>query len=156
MTHLFTLCIFDFCFTAMNKEICQSPFFLAAVKGNVEEIKNHYEATSADTNKKDKFYFALYFACFNGQVDVVKFLLENKVDPNYVVGSYLTPLHAAIMNEHNSITEWLLNHGANVNPKIKNKSGYVNFYSFYLRKECFRNKIHSINNSPSLLKLIHF
>ncbi|XP_043461511.1 ankyrin-1-like isoform X1 [Leptopilina heterotoma] len=107
----------------MDKEICQSPLFLAAVKGNAEEIKEHYEATSAAPKKEDKFYFALYFACFNGRVDVVKFLLENKVDPNYVVGSYLTPLHAAILNKHNSIIEMLLNHGANVNPKIKNKSG---------------------------------
>ncbi|XP_043461513.1 ankyrin-1-like isoform X2 [Leptopilina heterotoma] len=107
----------------MDKEICQSPLFLAAVKGTAEEIKKHYEAASAAPKKKDNFYFALYFACFNGRVDVVKFLLENKVDPNYVVGSYLTPLHAAILNKHNSIVEMLLNHGANVNPKIKNKSG---------------------------------
>ncbi|XP_051154854.1 serine/threonine-protein phosphatase 6 regulatory ankyrin repeat subunit B-like [Leptopilina boulardi] len=107
----------------MEKKIYNSELVDAAQKGNVDEMKIHFKKTSTLPTKDDQFYFALYFASFNGKEDIVKYLLAKKVDPNYTVGSYLTPLHAAILNKHDSIVELLLQHGANVDPKIKVKSG---------------------------------
>lgn len=108
-------------------EYFSSEFVTAAEQGNYPLIKKLYKQVSTRKSKNEECYFALYFAAFNGVEKIVQFFLSKNVNPNFVVGTYLTPLHAAVLKEHDKIVEILLNHGADVDPKIKIKTGYVNF-----------------------------
>jgi ankyrin repeat protein len=59
---------------------------------------------------------ALYEAASNGQLAVVRFLLDSGIDPNDRSAEWdLTPLHSAARNGHKAVVELLLESGANVN-----------------------------------------
>lgn len=64
---------------------------------------------------------ALYHGAANGHYDIVKWLLDNKADPNLAEESEGdTPLHAAARNNHADIIRLLLDKGAN--PDIANNN----------------------------------
>ncbi|XP_051169106.1 ankyrin repeat domain-containing protein 49-like isoform X2 [Leptopilina boulardi] len=97
-----------------------SGFVVAAKKGNIKKLKNMFNNISKLSTKEEQCFYALYFAAFNGHVNIVKFLISKNINPNFVIGSYLTPLHAAVFSKNNEkIVPILLNAKANVNPKIK-------------------------------------
>jgi ankyrin repeat protein len=59
---------------------------------------------------------ALYEAASNGQLAVVRFLLDSGIDPNDRSAEWvLTALHSAARNGHKAVVELLLESGANVN-----------------------------------------
>ena len=54
-------------------------------------------------------------ASFNGNLEIVELLLRLKADPNHVGNKGETPLTYAVKRDHFSITEKLLEFGANPN-----------------------------------------
>jgi ankyrin repeat protein len=92
----------------------------AAGNGSLDKITRIIDDQSCDLNKQclDDGTTALYMACQEGHLDVVKLLLgcQRHVDPNLAStldGS--TPLHVATQKGHLEIVELLLIHGAQVN-----------------------------------------
>ena len=76
-----------------------------------------------DVNAIDyaKRFSAIQYASQNGDLDIVKWLIENKADPNKNINSdkNQTPLRLAAKGGHCEIVELLINHGANVITKDK-------------------------------------
>jgi ankyrin repeat protein len=57
----------------------------------------------------------LQFAACLGLVKVAESLLQQDEDPDKTRGTYITPLHWAVMNRHNDMLRFLLNRGADPN-----------------------------------------
>ncbi|XP_043465843.1 ankyrin-1-like [Leptopilina heterotoma] len=104
-----------------------SEFVYAARTGNETVVRKQFDKIPLDT-KDEQLYYALYFASFNREEKVVKFLLEMGVNPNFVIQSCLPPLLGAVLKKHNSIVELLLEYGADVDPKISSKYGLEEDY----------------------------
>lgn len=107
----------------------ETDFVTAARTGDIEEVKKRFEQISNLETRNEQCYFSLYFASFYNKIEIVKFLLENNVDPNLTVESYLTALHGAVFKNNDDIAELLLDNGAMAEPKITLESGFVNFIS---------------------------
>ena len=61
-------------------------------------------------------YSALQRVCIEGQLDHVKFLMENKADPGRKSNKNIpSPLHLAIKYKHTEIMKYLINNGADPN-----------------------------------------
>lgn len=73
----------------------------------------------ADVNRRDKTgQTPLHHACYSGQFEIVKHLVENGANVNIEVPErLLTPLHAATMNGDIKIVKYLVDNGANINAK---------------------------------------
>ncbi|XP_043465840.1 putative ankyrin repeat protein RF_0381 [Leptopilina heterotoma] len=107
----------------------QTEFVSAARDGDAAKFKEKFQEISLREEKNEQIYFALYFAAFNGNIEIVRFLMECNVNPNFTVGTFLTPLHAAIFKKNHDIVEILLNNNAIVEPKIRLESGEeINYF----------------------------
>lgn len=73
---------------------------------------------------------AIYMAIASNQNEVVKLLLENKVDPNKEIAG-LTPLIIAIKKKDAQIVETLIAYGADVNKQ----ASYINPLSYAIKKK---------------------
>lgn len=104
-----------------------SEFVFAARAAHINVVKEQFEKIPPDI-RDEQLYYALYFSSFNGHENVVKFLLEKGVNPNFVIEPCLTPLLGAVMKKHNSIVELLLKYGADVNPKRSFECGFVTYF----------------------------
>ena len=60
----------------------------------------------------------LFWAVFNGQVDVVEVLLNGVPELNQDIGQGLTPLHLASMLGRKTVVQLLLARGADVNATV--------------------------------------
>ena len=61
---------------------------------------------------------ALHIATYNGQTDVVKYLVHKKADLNRQTRDNKdTPLHIAVHNNNTEVARLLLNNGADINIK---------------------------------------
>jgi ankyrin repeat protein len=97
--------------------------FDAAMKGNIEAVKQHL-AAGADVNAKDPVTYGtlgwtpLHVAAINGHKEAVELLIAKGADVN-AKGSDdgLTPLHHAAKEGDNEVAELLIDKGANVNAK---------------------------------------
>jgi ankyrin repeat protein len=56
----------------------------------------------------------LHFACIDGNIDIVKVLLENGVDVNLTNASGQTPLHVACSKGHTDVVQLLIDSGVRV------------------------------------------
>ena len=101
-----------------------------AYDSNVLLLSSNYEKallfiknlSKEDINKPDKFgETPLMSYIRDGNVDIVKLLLKNGADPNYINDKYeagsFSPLELAIIKQQEEMVETLLLHGANVNAK---------------------------------------
>lgn len=86
----------------------------AVNSGNLDQIKR---VLDADTSKKD---LALLRACFKGNADIVKSLLEMGANPNVAAQSKATPLGLSVAFP--AVVKTLLQHGANPN-QVTNENG---------------------------------
>jgi ankyrin repeat protein len=89
---------------------------LAAVFGHFE-LARYLAEKGADVNTvatNGTGYNALTGSVTNGHTDIVKWLLETGVDPNYRYGPGYTPLLAAAANGRLEIVKLLLTHGADL------------------------------------------
>ncbi len=92
---------------------------LAAVFGCLEVAK-YLHAKGGDLNAvatNGSGYTALTGAVASGHTDVVKWLLESGVSPNYSYANGYTPLLTAAANGHLEILKALLAHGADLHAK---------------------------------------
>lgn len=101
----------------MEKNIFESPLFNAAKKGLLEEVKIICETNIEEEKRESEFYPALYIASYQGNEEIVEYLLYMGADPNYSFKYYLPPLHAAAQKGRLSIVKLLLDYGAEINPK---------------------------------------
>ena len=62
-----------------------------------------------------KIYSHLHFACAKGQVNTVKFLIENGAEINSRDKMGLTPLYLALRKSQTELAIFLLQNGAEVN-----------------------------------------
>jgi ankyrin repeat protein len=100
----------------------------SASRGDLDGVK-HYVEKGADVNQYDRWgWTPIMWAIYYNYYDVVKYMLENKADPNartkYDYGSILkdsTPLIIAATYGYGGIARQLLLHGAN--PKLLNRQG---------------------------------
>jgi ankyrin repeat protein len=93
----------------------------AAIKGNIEAVKQ-YLAAGTDVNAKDvNGVTPLYYAAGRGRKEVAELLIAKGADVNVNAKSDrdATPLHGAAFNGHAEIAELLIAAGADVNAKIK-------------------------------------
>jgi len=88
----------------------------AAVKGNIETVKQHL-AAGADLSAQRYGQTPLHYAAREGHKEIVKLLIAEGADVN--VQSHLneTPLHQAAWHSHKEVIELLIASGANVNAK---------------------------------------
>ena len=63
----------------------------------------------------------LTYACMNGDFKIIKYLLDNRANPNVVNITKNTPLYYALMNHEYEIADLLIKNGANDN--IQNIEG---------------------------------
>ncbi|XP_051165537.1 enoyl-CoA delta isomerase 3, peroxisomal-like [Leptopilina boulardi] len=106
----------------MEANIFENPLFNAAKRGLFEELKKICENHNEKEEKKREFYPALYIASYQGNVEIVKYLLSIGADPNYSFKNCLPPLHAAAQKGRILIGKLLLNYGAEINSKEKIQS----------------------------------
>ncbi len=119
--------------TAHNTtELLENLFCTAARKGDLYVVKCLVEY-GIDVNCRDPIgdysgcYPALMFAVEHGQVHVVKYLLENKVNVNVNLG-YTTPLMRAVDlvgSTSCEIMRYLIEYGADVNARSFEDDGYT-------------------------------
>ena len=89
----------------------------AAEKGNVEAIKNHFDA-GTDVNEKDKYGdTSLHIAAVRASREVVKMLIEKGADVNAKTKWGRTPLAEAASVGSREIAELLIAEGADVNAR---------------------------------------
>ncbi len=90
-----------------------TPATVAVANGKLNAFKILVEA-GVDPNFQslDKGS-ALYFAAINDRVDIIRYLIDLKVDLDNPFKDY-TPLAGAVYQGHNDIVKLLINHGANV------------------------------------------
>lgn len=94
-------------------------FLQAAEQGDLEKVKSFLAINKDKINKSAAGCTALHYACYSGNVDIVKFLLDNGAGKDLVDNEGDTPLHKAVENEQDSVVRELCKRG--VNKDIKNK-----------------------------------
>ncbi|KAJ4918996.1 hypothetical protein JOQ06_027885 [Pogonophryne albipinna] len=99
----------------------ESPLHLAAIKGNVEAVKEFLEQ-GADPNLKDNAgWTPLHEACNLGHLPVVEVLVSGGALLNTPGYQNDSPLHDAVRNRHPAIVKLLLQQGASQN--VLNRCG---------------------------------
>ena len=102
-------------FISVSFGFSQNDIFDACRKGNVNDVISIYTKDTNSINKpNDTGYTPLILACYHGNEDVVKFLIDKVQDIN---GSsdYGSPLMAAVVKGNKNIVEMLLNKNADAN-----------------------------------------
>lgn len=93
-----------------------SAFYLTSCFGR-ERIFKHLLTLMPDLNILDQVTgeSALHGAAKNGNIGIVRLLLEHKADSNVKTSDQNTPLHSVALSGHLQIAETLYNHGAEIN-----------------------------------------
>ncbi|GAB1597385.1 ankyrin repeat, PH and SEC7 domain containing protein secG-like [Argonauta hians] len=76
-------------------------------------LEDHYDNVDAEDSVGGGT--ALFWACSNGLVEIVRILLKRNADTEACTAWKATPLHASADNNHLHIARMLINHRANVN-----------------------------------------
>ncbi|WP_395064499.1 ankyrin repeat domain-containing protein [Flavobacterium sp.] len=112
MKYLLISMFFLLQFTAFSQ---QKSCFDVARKGTLQEIKSMFTANSKIIDSiNDRKSSMLILACYYNNNEVAKFLIENKVDLNYVSDSG-TALMACIVKGNNEMAKYIIEKKANIN-----------------------------------------
>lgn len=112
---LFLFCVFTYTIHA------QHSIFDIARKGSLSEAIELVSKYPDTINRKnDAGYSPLILACYNGNIEVASYLIENMKDINGS-SSYGTPLMAAVVKNEIELVKLLLKKGAD--PNIKDTNG---------------------------------
>ncbi len=99
----------------------QKSIFDVARSGTLQEIELLYTENKNCTNEINEYGFSpLILACYKGNSEVAKFLIEKKSNLNYVSDEG-TALMAAVVRGKNELVKLLLVNGAN--PNLTNLQG---------------------------------
>ena len=75
-----------------------------------------------DVNQRERDSYLINSACYRGNLDMVRFLIDKGADVNVVAGDGGTPLFWAAGSDNNGeLVQLLLDHGARID--VKNKAG---------------------------------
>lgn len=102
---------------------------LAAVFGHLE-IAKYLHAKGGDLNSvatNGSGYTALTGAVASGHTEIVQWLLQSGVSPNYSYANGYTPLLTAAANGHLEILKALLAHGADLHAKTNDGKNALSF-----------------------------
>ena len=93
----------------------QNDVFEVCRTGSLEDITKLYNQDKTIINAKNEHgYSALTLACYNGNEDVVRFLVD-KVETVNSDSKYGSPLMAAVYKRNKNITKLLIDHNVDVN-----------------------------------------
>ncbi|MEM7173726.1 MAG: ankyrin repeat domain-containing protein [Bacteroidota bacterium] len=120
--------------SANNTDIDAKPPLHKAVKeDDIEEVKNLILNSGVGINSQDSFgNTSLHLAVWEQKIAIVRWLLENKADPNlrnlyyrefrdhYHIKVRYTPLHLAVDRSNSDIVQFLLRYSADPNYKDEN------------------------------------
>jgi ankyrin repeat protein len=120
--------------TVRQKWVEQAPptyaLHLAASAGLTSAVNRLIEA-GCDVNEKDvNDSTSLYYACFNGHVDIAQVLIDMQADVNVQSGYYGNALQAASAGGYEQIVKILLDKGAKVNAQGGDYSNALQAASF--------------------------
>ena len=94
----------------------QSPIFIAAIHGNLPNVRFLHSEMLVDINVRDQHgRTPLHATAGNGYLDIVDYLLRARANANIPANDGSTPLHVAAENGHVGIVDSLLRAGANAN-----------------------------------------
>lgn len=95
----------------------QLDIFEAAALGRIEQLKDHLSMAGTINSFAPDGFSALHFACYFGQPEAARLLLEHgaKVDVVANNGTQVMPLHSAASARNVAAARLLLEHGAPVN-----------------------------------------
>lgn len=105
-----------------------------------ELVNNHgyHETPNSDG------YSPLHLAVFNGDQNIVKYLLEVGANPNQMsIFTYETPMHFASMSGNQDIFLMLLDHGGDINLFNKKKITVFEMLLVYNHEDLFVNMVES-------------
>lgn len=123
----FCICFFSFLGSSQND------VFEMSRHGSVEQLEKLYHANpELIMSKNDGGFTPLTLACYNGNLEVVKFLVS-KLDDINVVSKFGTPLMAATYKGHTNIVQILLEHKANTDLQ-DDKGETVAHYAVFFKK----------------------
>ncbi len=89
----------------------------AALKGNIEAVKQHI-AAGTDVNAKNQLgRTPLHAAAYYGHKEIIELLIGKAADVNIKRRGGWTPLHDAAFGSHKEIVQLLIAKGANVNTR---------------------------------------
>ncbi|MGH1384134.1 ankyrin repeat domain-containing protein [Kordia sp.] len=124
--------------------VCQAQqdVFHVARNGSKAEMAEIYKKSPAMINSKnDAGYTPFLLACYNGNAEVVEFLVE-KVENINGVSTYGTPLMAAVYKKDETIIDILLKNNVDVNKANDSGTTALHFATLF-------------NNTSIAEKLIH-
>lgn len=111
MKKIFTLLLF----VSVGSAFCQSNIFDVCRTGNTSDIIAFYTKNPDCINKTNADgYTPLILACYHGNEEAVKFLIDKVKDINGT-SNYGTPLMAAVVKGNVEIVEMLLDRNADTN-----------------------------------------
>ncbi|XP_065929088.1 E3 ubiquitin-protein ligase MIB2 [Magallana gigas] len=121
----------------------------AAGQGDLQAVKDWVKNNPDKIDKKIEGKTALQIACYEGYVDIVRFLLQNKANPDLKDSEEDSPLHySAFGVEHNTMVE-LLKAGANANIVNKGKQTPLHIAVGKKSPECVK-VLMKFNADPSV------
>lgn len=107
--------LFCISFSLINLNVQAQDIFTAARNGDLKQIQEFYKKDSNSINIVNaQNYTPLVLACYHNRVDVVKYLIEVKVQLSDSAGT-ATSLQAACYKGYEEIADALLAYGANPN-----------------------------------------
>jgi ankyrin repeat protein len=148
--------LFLFCFLNTIPGIAKSPRNYLAAKeaiesGNLEKLKAVLKKGKININFTDKYSDStlLIVAVENQQLEIVRFLLENKANPN-LKGLTRTPLVTAILKNNYDIFDLLLIFKADVN--LQTRDGFSPLHAaVYNNDERFIVRLLALGANPNVM-----
>jgi ankyrin repeat protein len=90
---------------------------IAAIKGNVEAVKQHLSAGTDVNTKNKEGATPLHRAAYNGHIEIAELLISKGADVNAKDNAGGTPLHEAAIEGHKEMAALLIYKSAGVNAK---------------------------------------
>ena len=90
----------------------EPPLHDAAMRGNVEKVKELIEDGHKPSAKNKEGATPLHWAAFKGHVDVAKILIKNGAKVNALTNKGSTPLRLATTHKQNEMIKFLKSKGA--------------------------------------------
>ena len=108
-------------FSAFAMTDDESVEFTDAVgKGDLKIVKNYVKTYPEAINEKFFAWSPLQMAATKGQFEMVKYLVENGADKDYVHPiTKMNSFHLAAFDGHEGIVKYLAEKGADINKKMK-------------------------------------
>jgi uncharacterized protein len=107
----------------------QVEFSDGLTEGKMKVVQKFVKADKAIVNEKFFGWAPLQMASNKGQMEVVKYLLAQGADINYIHPvAYHTAFHLAALNGHLELAKFLASKGADVNIKLKADVSLVRYF----------------------------